>query len=971
MSDHIAKLKTFLDSVAEKFPEFQTNLESFFDRIGFTNARVESFRRTTTADKSFRDSIWGMIDIPSELIPLIDNPIFQRLRYVSQLGFSSFTYPTAVHTRFDHSLGVYAACRLLISEIRHTYDRRSGSTQTGDLVADQISGNDEQLILRAALLHDTGHGPFSHVTESIFKAHASDASTEATFAGVNLHSLIYHFRKIYVVGRAKAKSATEPQSSGLIEHDHSLGKSLTEIISILIINSNRFRKYYFKAQLNVSKNPELDDLHAISCLILGDPIHESDYALPQLLHGAVDADKIDYMLRDSHNCGISISIDRSRVIRDAGVYFVSPDKDPFSPKPTPIGGRNRVFVIDKFGGDTYEQMGASRLSLYSRVYHHSVTRKLELAFHEHLKMLQVADPGLNELLNIWQHTEVELLGTLGHTTNPKLRESSERFHWRDFYKRALMIGVGTINPLFSTREKEAQVEDDADNHYLQRQISMEALRQLTLDLSPDVLIERAKELAKHLPGGSLSSDDLASSIGLLAGPSIDQSILPAARMIDKINGCLVATPTRHAGYVDAGLVPSNNLIVWSRFEIREIVAITFAIEFARTKLLSDLRKMNTGQSPIRFALPIVDWEAQRSLCKMDTSKVIHKLNLLHEQIPNDPLIWLQIPYYPTDQTENIAEKFKEFSGPANWRVTQASTRSFLQQFPVNLRDEMASFLEQGLKLISRQEIVAGLRETLAKFQFGTHTKQVFLAPLTATSGHQALSALKGADLSPPNGVHVHLENSLVDAISRSTNDDTIILFDDHAASGTQARRQLESYLGTGHESEKNIFHTPLPAGLAESLRVRRVGLAFVYLGEQASKSILDAASQLSLNFIGVQASKNLSALSGRESMLPELREFLRNVGTGCMLNKHLARFGGSPPPSWDETVASARGNSLGYDNAESCMVTALNVPSSTYTALWRPGLYDPDAQYTSEASCRIPWSPLFLRGTQATRRVSF
>ncbi len=88
--------------------------------------------------KYIRDPIHGEIFLPDELVPIVDHPSFQRLRRVSQLGLATIVYPSATHSRFSHSLGVYHIT----------------AQATDDLVV-QAYG----------LVHDAGHGPFSHLIE--------------------------------------------------------------------------------------------------------------------------------------------------------------------------------------------------------------------------------------------------------------------------------------------------------------------------------------------------------------------------------------------------------------------------------------------------------------------------------------------------------------------------------------------------------------------------------------------------------------------------------------------------------------------------------------------------------------------------------------------------------------------------------------------------------------------------------------
>ncbi|RUA28784.1 MAG: phosphohydrolase [Bacteroidetes bacterium] len=102
--------------------------------------------------KIFNDPVYGFINIPGGLIfDLIEHPYFQRLRRITQLGLSHLVYPSAIHSRFSHVLGAM----FLMNEALQTLK------QKGSIISDE----EKEAALIAILLHDIGHGPFSHALE--------------------------------------------------------------------------------------------------------------------------------------------------------------------------------------------------------------------------------------------------------------------------------------------------------------------------------------------------------------------------------------------------------------------------------------------------------------------------------------------------------------------------------------------------------------------------------------------------------------------------------------------------------------------------------------------------------------------------------------------------------------------------------------------------------------------------------------
>jgi len=118
-----------------------------------------------------RDPLWNNIRVDALALQLVDTPVFQRLRYVRQLGLAYLVYPGATHTRFEHALGAYHLARLTISLL----DER------GEL--DGVPLEERAITQAAALLHDVGHYPFSHALEEIGALHHEEVATPLVLRG--------------------------------------------------------------------------------------------------------------------------------------------------------------------------------------------------------------------------------------------------------------------------------------------------------------------------------------------------------------------------------------------------------------------------------------------------------------------------------------------------------------------------------------------------------------------------------------------------------------------------------------------------------------------------------------------------------------------------------------------------------------------------------------------------------------------
>jgi HD superfamily phosphohydrolase len=122
--------------------------------------------------ETLRDPLWNNIRVDELTLELVDTEVFQRLRYIRQLGLAYLVYPGATHSRFEHALGAYHLARntlALLAESDSEY---------------KVDPEEECVVRAAALLHDVGHYPFSHALEEIGQLHHEDVARPLITTGV-------------------------------------------------------------------------------------------------------------------------------------------------------------------------------------------------------------------------------------------------------------------------------------------------------------------------------------------------------------------------------------------------------------------------------------------------------------------------------------------------------------------------------------------------------------------------------------------------------------------------------------------------------------------------------------------------------------------------------------------------------------------------------------------------------------------
>jgi HD superfamily phosphohydrolase len=162
---------------------------------------------------SIRDPLWNTIGLDDVARRLIDTAVFQRLRYVRQLGLAHLVYPGATHTRFEHALGAYHLARRTVAVLdeRRELDAAADTTERA-------------IVIAAALLHDVGHHPFSHALEEIGAQHHEEAARPLITTGAVAHELRASIapdapERVYALIRGQSTSPLQGLISGSLDLD--------------------------------------------------------------------------------------------------------------------------------------------------------------------------------------------------------------------------------------------------------------------------------------------------------------------------------------------------------------------------------------------------------------------------------------------------------------------------------------------------------------------------------------------------------------------------------------------------------------------------------------------------------------------------------------------------------------------------------------------------------------------------------
>ena len=331
---------------------------------------------------SVLDNVHGFIGLTPVENTIERLPIFKRLQNISQLGLTNRIFPCALHNRYIHSLGVMYIVDQMAIKLKFDADAR-------------------QIIRLAGMLHDIGHYPFSHDVEAAymdankvikadpaneFQAYAKNAKSKIEEIAVPSTKLDFH------VGGRDSRYHHESIGTTVITHSSAIKTAIIDFY----INGNKKYK-------NEDPNNVANELIADICsVITGDAQHESRLfpdtfsIMVQIMHSELDADRIDYLLRDATFSGASYgNFDLGVLIQN-----IVATKDPSS-------GAMIVGITPK-GIGCAEQFLLNRYFAYNQIIYHKYTSVLGCALQSIVRwLIQDTSSGFphRDIINMAEHHE--------------------------------------------------------------------------------------------------------------------------------------------------------------------------------------------------------------------------------------------------------------------------------------------------------------------------------------------------------------------------------------------------------------------------------------------------------------------------------------------------------------------------------------------------------------------------------------
>lgn len=323
--------------------------------------------------KTIRDSVHGSIRVDHEFLALAAAPELQRLHSIHQLGLAYLVYPGANHTRFEHSLGTFAVAGRMCSSL-------------------DLDARESSMVRAAALLHDVGHLPYSHTFEMVLHEQFGIDHAEIS-------------RRMI---RGEDSVLTEEEGKVLGKH-----VSVPEAIERMGLDPKEVARLLEGAE---AQRPARGlDRHQ------GQAHFNSRRYLSQIVSGTVDADQLDYLVRDAHYTGVAYGvIDLDRLVETFDLF-------------------NGDLVIERGGLSAVEGMLVARSLMFTSVYFHKTVRISELMLAK-----AVEGFGPDDIYSMHQMTDATLLSRL-NSEGGLCREIATLIKYRRLFKKAYALAVTDVS----------------------------------------------------------------------------------------------------------------------------------------------------------------------------------------------------------------------------------------------------------------------------------------------------------------------------------------------------------------------------------------------------------------------------------------------------------------------------------------------------------------------------------------------
>lgn len=900
-------------SFKELFEEEEFNA-TFGEISQFTSMMLNEYNsrlrngKLTDSSKEIFDAVWGNVEFCSGEIYILDSPLLQRLRKIKQLGLAYFVYCGCDYSRFYHTLGV-----------TYLADRMATAINRCDLGTTEQKKNFFKAIVRlAAIFHDTGHMFLSHVSEHYF-----------------------------------SKSPSYSQNKKIIEFmdkfERKAGKkaSLHEILGCMIVNTEAVREL-LEIVLKKIKGLEtgcedsVDEIvEYISALIVGVPVDREILPYSCIINGSIDADKCDYLSRDSHVTRVPVAVDVSRITQKLSVVESGEiHQSDLWHQDADINIKCYELAMQDSAEKALFQLCIARTIMFDSVYYHHKVLTAETEFRNLIgRLANLNKPFFVTFMEILKHTD----------------EDFNNYFFEDLKRER--------------DEKDCREIDDIAKEF--KKIYERHIPKRVVCLTPD-----------YLAGAQKYTEAFWDSIMAVFDSAEEKAF------INKIKD----------EYIGIKKILGANDLNEEQVQIFAIQAPTQVFGHSKIQVPIDLKNGNkrdfrgyelvSSRETSSSSSYIVTDADDRILVYLATEKIFMKeyhITLKEEAITCGKYNQKEISerrkqlflkgYYDDTPTlisdtllqnnlsgsaiDKIVKKYGGYEGPEGYTITHEEVKNFFKQLMCACKDKrkckslikgVYALLENAL-FINREFIAHKLKDQIKELAENDDT--LYIVPLGGLRDSAKHISYFWNDIHIPE-LRIETEMSLEELL-QSDKCNQIIFFDDGSYSGTQMVSIMQEYLGIQARKTKETHVHELTEECKKALREKKIKFFFIAYNKLKESDMTCELNELGLNNISFHCIEDMSvqhldtdknSCFESEEQRALVKEVLKDIGLSILQSIKIENGKYKENWDWDRVEDAA----LGYNNAQQMVFLKSSVPTYTITAFWEMGRYN-----------NFEWKPLFKR----------
>lgn len=898
-----------------EFENIRTEVFKFADSMlgDYTNKVYD------VGGKEIFDAVWGPIEFNSAEVAILDSPLLQRLRKIKQLGLASYVYCDADYSRFSHTIGVFFLAGRMASIIA---DKKK---------SDKF--NFVQIAKLAALFHDTGHMYFSHVSEYFFLEYETFSRYD------EIKNAMIRFKEV-------------------IDKD----VALHEMLSVIIVQSPATRRLLDKVSrwmegINLRNERNLDDLvEYVSCMILGVANDEEILPYYQIINGSVDADKCDYLSRDSHATNVPVAVDIERLIHKLTV-----EEDMSHGQKSQIwnGDDNEKLyflpAVKDSAEEALNQLLMARTIMFKSVYYHQKVRTAEVMLRNIFSELnQIGVKETYDFYYILRTTDdffgnncYELLKKVVSNQNEDEKDAAEKFNSRlecitkklddlnnrYFLKRACAISNETVD---GNKHDKYHFENEVlklNNRDLMTKLQERIYEeyQNICSLLDKECEENGVFMIVEYPRYSPDHSKLDTRISYGNGQT------QKASEVFQSETWMGSKDSRH----------KDHYLV-TNCQNREIAF------FALQKVLyNDYKVILTEKASVYSKVSFKEIRSQQR-------------NLFEKGYYNSSAILVAnilLTKYRSEIAE-LAKRYQTYEGKDGNTVDEDRIKDYLRQY---LLCEFSDYKEAELLLdgilkmlrkalfINRKSFDDTIRKLFVEVR--NNSEKVHICPLGGIKDSAKHMTYYLNDLE--NEISsMNVSSSLQDALRENLQSEAIMFFDDGAYSGKQVISIFQEYMGI--PAEKRTTQESHVDALAieeqELLKKKKIIIVYICFNKHNEENILKELKKLGIESVEIKFGFDMT-----KKIFADVSEVFTDVKQKEIVQKYVSEIGreilntakrdacGELKEHW--TSDRIENSKLGYNDAQQLVILKSNVPTYTITPIWLSG-----GKYKGNE-----WKPLFDR----------